>query len=239
MSARLIAATGLALGVLAAPATAAPTLEPLKPCYVSAGQEENRREAVMLRGTGFTPQAMVDVYIDGVLASSGQANVVGDIQATVPAPFQEAGEREFAVTVAEQANPAIQVGVLSRVTALDARLRPRQAPTRRRVRYIGRGFTGDAPVYVHYVFGGKARKTVRLARRPAACGTFSVRRRQIPVRRPRPGVWTLQVDQRRAYRANPGTNWVRIPINVREVFVDPDQATAGSAVTALVRVNRS
>ncbi len=41
---------------------------------------------------------------------------------------------------------------------------------------------------------------MRFAAGPAtACGTFSVRRPQIPILRPRAGKWTLQVDQQKRY----------------------------------------
>ena len=211
------------MAILAAPAWAQPTLEPLKPCYVSAGLEETEREGVVLRGTGFTPQAVLDVYVDGVLVLSGQADVVGDYQATVKAPHHPAGEREFGVTVVERHNPAHAVGRLARVTDLDVALRPSEARSWSRVRYRGRGFTASsAPVFAHYVYRGKARKTVRLARSAnGPCGTFSVRRRQIPIRRPRVGMWTIQVDQQRRYSAAPGTNLVRIDVRLREEFIPP------------------
>jgi hypothetical protein len=237
----MITTTVLAMLVLAAPAAAAPSLEPLKPCYVSAGEAETEREGVVLRGTGFTPQAAIDVYIDGVLVLSGQADVVGDVQATVKAPHHAVGEREFGVTVVERDNPVNAVGALSRVTDLDVALRPEEARSWSHVRYRGRGFTAPGPVYAHYLYRGKTRKTVRLRRAATGpCGTFSVRRRQIPIRRPRVGLWTIQVDQQRRYSAAPGTNLVRIEIRLREEFLPPEsQATAGSSVATRVRVNRS
>ena len=80
--------------------------------------------------------------------------------------------------------------------------------------FRGRGFTGPGTVYAHYLFGGKLRKTVVLAAPQGACGTFTVRRRQIPVRRARIGKWTLRVDQQKAYSPNPASVWVSIPITV-------------------------
>jgi hypothetical protein len=239
MTTRLIGATTLAICVLAAPAAAAPTLEPLKPCYVTWDETEAGREGVLLRGAGFTPNAVLDVYVDGVLALTGQANLVGDMEATVKAPFQMTGEREFSVTVLERDNPINAAGRLARVTELDVVLRPRTASPRSRVRYRGRGFTTPGAVYAHYIHRGKLRRTVRLARTTGACGTFSVRRRQLPIRRPRLGRWTIQVDQQRSYSPEPATNWVRMAISLREEFIPPGQATAGSSAAARVRVNRS
>ena len=221
MTARLIPATLVAFAALAAPAAAAPTMQPLKPCYVSAGEANDRRERMQIAGTGFTPNALVDVLIDGVAVASGTADPLGELAASVSAPYQDAGERAFTLSVVERENPAQVASAPSRVTALAMTLRPRQARPSKRVRFRGRGFTGQGPVYAHYVFAGRVRKTVRLGRPEGACGTFAVRRRQIPLRRPRTGAWTLQVDQRREYSASPGTNWVRLLIKVRRIFRDP------------------
>jgi hypothetical protein len=225
MITRLIAATALATGLLAAPAAAA-TLEPLKPCYVSAQPEEAQREGIDIRGAGFTPLAPVDVYIDGVLAESGQADVVGDVVATAKAPYQRSGQRTFTLTVAERGNPANVVTVQPLVSALTVVLRPREANPSRRVRFRGRGFTARGPVFAHYLFYNRAKdtlrhqKTVRLGRTDEPCGTFSVRRRQIPIRRPRTGPWLLQVDQQRAYSPRPPAK-AEVEICVRKVFREP------------------
>jgi hypothetical protein len=226
MITRLIAATALATGALAAPAAAA-TLQPLKPCYVSAQADEAQREGIDIRGAGFTPLAAVDVYIDGVLALSGQADVVGDVVATAKAPYQRTGQRTFTLTVAERANPANTVTVQPLVSALTVVLRPREANSFSRVRFRGRGFTAPRPVFAHYLFYNRAKdtlrhqKTVRLGRRTdEPCGTFTVRRRQIPIRKPRTGPWLLQVDQQRAYSARPPAK-AEVEICVREVFREP------------------
>ena len=62
MGIRLLALTALACGTLAAPVAAA-TVDPLKPCYVSAGEEPQARENVPIAGTGFTPGESVLNYI--------------------------------------------------------------------------------------------------------------------------------------------------------------------------------
>lgn len=222
MFGRLVIGTALVLAALAAPAAAA-QIDELKPCYVSAGRMEDRRESIDVHGTGFSPDAVIDIYVDGVLVlSDGRTNAVGEVMGQVKAPYQSRGEREFTLTVAERDNPVNVVTVTSRVTALRVTLTPREARPSRRVRFRGRGFTGDAPVYAHYVYGDAVRKTVRLARQPSACGAFDVRRRQIPIDSPRVGDWTVQIDQQQDYTAEPTSNWVRMLIAVRRVFRDPD-----------------
>jgi hypothetical protein len=212
-----LAATALVVAVQATPAAAA-AIEPLKRCYVSAGDQERSRETVAVRGNGFTADATVDVAVDGIVQVSGQIDAVGEFNAVVKAPHQERGQRLFTVTVAERGNPANVASATTNVSALTVNLRPKRAAPGRRVRFRGRGFTGSGPVYAHYLFGGRERRSVRVARPQGDCGTFTVRRRQIPIRRPRTGDWTLQVDQRRDYSDTPGTNWVRLLIKVREFF---------------------
>jgi hypothetical protein len=113
---------------------------------------------------------------------------------------------------------ASSVDKATRVTNLAMRVIPREATPDRRVRIRGRGFTQDAPVFAHYLFGGKEQKTVRLARRSTSpCGTFSVKRRLIPIAGARNGRWIMQVDQKRAFSQRPDPVWVRRPIFVAPV----------------------
>jgi hypothetical protein len=222
---RALIATTLATAALAAPAAAA-TLKPLKPCYASDGQAIGERETVRIHATGFTPEKLVDLQIDGQTIDTGNSDAFGAVDGAIPAPFQgraAGGERAFAVTVVEQDNPLNFATLGSRVTNLDVTLRPNKARPSRKVRFRGRGFTkAAAPVFAHYVLGGELQKTVRLVGRPTApCGVFSVKRRQIPVKNARVGDWTLQVDQQRRWAPRPASNMQALTIKVRETFLQP------------------
>ena len=228
---RLLASTCLCLALLAAPAAAA-TVNDLKPCYVSAGEADNERETIEISGTDFAQGSAVDVLFDGVLMGSAPTDAVGEFAIRFPAPFQLKGERQLVVTVRDAAT---QVDKVTRVTNLAMLVHPRNATPGKRVRFRGRGFTQPAPVFAHYVFGGKVHKTVRLARRSTSpCGTFDVKRRLIPIDDARSGRWIMQVDQKRAYSPDPDPVWVRRPIVVTPVV---PQATAGSAALARVKVS--
>ena len=208
----LLAAPATVLAA-AAPALAAPQMAPLKPCYVSV--DRSQREKLRTVATGFTPDAKVSITVGGA-TQDGMANHFGivDLRRTA-APYRRRGETPFSVTVTELANPLNTVTGWSRVTALDARLRPREANTSDRVRFVGRGFTAARPIWGHYVLHGHPRKTVRLARRPSSvCGAFSVRRRQFPMRHVRPGLWTLQIDQQHRWAPQPQTVFKTIAIRV-------------------------
>ena len=210
-----ILAAGAAL--LAPQAAAAASLEPLGPCYRSVDAE--RRETVPVKGSGFTPGERVNVSIDGTVV---QENVTvlpeGRIEGGVSAPYQASGERPFTLTVTQVGQPSNTASTSSRVTALALRLKPRRAEPARRVRFIGRGFIDGTQVFAHYVRKGKLRKTVPLGAPQGPCGRVFVKRRQIPVKRPALGRWTLQVDNEATYGAEPPGVFMRLAITVTRAF---------------------
>jgi hypothetical protein len=210
---------GAALLLLALPgAASAATLAPLKPCYVSVTAAT--RESVDVGGAGFTPNSKVDLSVDGAVALAGaQVDPAGNLPAQVlQAPYQPRGERAFTITATEQGNPASTATLTPQVTALNLGIQPRRARPSRRILFRGRGFTGASGVYAHYLFGGKVRKTVSFGRAKGACGTFTVRHRQIPVRNPHTGRWLLRVDQQKRYSDVPDSVFVRVFIDVSRVF---------------------
>jgi hypothetical protein len=222
---RLIAAALGAILLLPAAASAA-TLTPLKPCYVTSTDEVSKevtREPVEFGGGGFTPGGLVDLALDGKLQRTVQADPAGNLPAqAMPAPYRRTGQRPFKLTATDRANPLNTVDGLSNATAFDVSIKPSTAAPSDRVRFHGRGFTQPGTVYAHYLNRGRVRKTVKLARHPSApCGTFSVKRRQIPVHKPRRGQWLLQIDQERKYRRAPERGAIRVIIQVQLVFRKP------------------
>ena len=214
---RLLAYTCLCFALLAAPAAAA-TVEDLKPCYVSAGEGEDEREQIVIRGTDFTQISTVEVLFDGVVVGSAPTGSIGEFEIRLVAPFQARGERELVVTVRDAVTQVVKT---THVTNLGMTIKPRRGTTRRRARFRGRGFLLDGPVYAHYLLGGKVQKTIRLARSSAgSCGTFDVRRRLIPIDDADIGRWVMQVDQKRVFSRAPDPVWVRREINVTEVLLD-------------------
>ena len=232
MSFRTLAASGALLIVLAVPAAAeAATIQPLeKACYVTAGTRANPQgEGVKLAATGFTPNSLVDLAIDGQQFEAGlQTDANGDIGVlsplVIPAPFIKTGSGDFTVSLTEQGNPANTASVVGRRTALGVKVKPRKAKPSKRIRFKGAGFTQDKPVYAHYVFGGKLKKTVKMSGNPNSCGEWKKRAQQIPVSDPSTGIWTVQFDQLKKYK-NPAENpqgfnsvYVQLRISVTRVF---------------------
>ena len=201
---------------------AAATLAPLKPCYVSAGPEDAAREKVGIVAQGLTPNGAATVLLDGGLVlGDAQIDQSGTVSGGVAVPYLARGQRPFTLTVTDNANPANTVSAQALVTALTVDITPADARPSSRVRFRGRGFTGGAAVYGHYLRKGRVRKTVRLAAPRGDCGTFDVRRRQLPFRRPGSGRWTLQIDQEPVWSANPASVRVTFAIDVTRSSAGP------------------
>jgi hypothetical protein len=211
-----------AAALLAPQAAQAAELEPLGACYRSV--DVDARENVPVVARGFTPGEQVQVAIDGqpvkVNVGGEERDTVtvlpgGDIQGSVPAPYHASGQRPFTLTVTQVNQPANTDSETSRVAALGIKIKPRDARPSRKVRIRGLGFTDGEMVYAHYVRKDKVRKTVKLGPPRGACGRISVRRRQIPVRRPALGRWIMQVDNSPAYSPTPLGVWTIWKITVR------------------------
>jgi hypothetical protein len=231
MSSRTLAVAGALLFILLAPAGAdAATIDPLKPCYVTAGTAATpQQEGVAIHATGFTPNSTVNLTIDAQPVPGGeslQTDQAGSLTLApeqVPAPFIDKGSREFSVTLTENGNPANTATATARTTALGVTVTPRRARPSQRIRFKGNGFTARKPVYAHYVYKKKLRKTVRLAGNTSDCGAWQARRPQIPVEDARPGTWTVQFDQSKKYRdarkPNSGLRSVFVLIDISVTLV--------------------
>jgi hypothetical protein len=218
MSPRILAGSAALVISLAVPAAAqaVPTIQPLKPCYVTAGPEVTQREGVQIAAQGFSPNSDVAVTVAGVAQPDAKAGPSGELLFEVAAPFVKRGSEEFTITLTEIANPVNTVSATARTTALGVSVKPKRSAPSDRIRFKGSGFTEDKAIFAHYVYKGKVRKTVRMAREPRDCGGFRVRKRQIPIRKPGLGTWTIQFDQSRKF-VDPATTpivFVRLAIRL-------------------------
>jgi hypothetical protein len=227
MPSRVSVVAGILFVVLAAPASAqvAPTIEPLKPCYVTAGTAAHPQgEGVGVSAQGFTANSRVDLTVNGQPLEGGSSNLQVDANGVLPplkpfpAPFVRSGSQDFTVTLAEQNNPANTVTATAKSTRLGVKIRPTSARPSQRISFKGRGFTAEKPVYAHYTRGGRQIERVRMARRTGECGTWSVRRPQFPMKDPDQGTWFVQFDQSKQYkdgtRGTLESVYVRVKIKV-------------------------
>jgi hypothetical protein len=200
-------------GIMAAPATAAPQLEPLNSCYVAASRTST--EPVFVGATGFPPRTRVRVRVAS-RTRRVRTNAIGALRAVeLPAPYVARGEKRFVVAVN---------GLRERplVSALSVTTSP--ARGNRPVTWRGRGFTAEGDVYAHVLIDEREPEDFRLATPKNACGTFIVRHRLLPagVRARR---WTVQIDQYRTYRPRPAGPHVRL-------WFAYDDATAAAPAAA-------
>ena len=160
-------------------------------------------QPVPLSGGAFTPGATVS--IGGGVAGSAQADPAGGFAAPLQAPPVSAiAPRTITVTATDGANPANTATTTFRVvrapltTNAPVSGRPGQRTTWRFA-----GFPPGQPIYGHYRIGGRTLANFRFGRAQGPCGTLTVRARRVPVStsRLRTGVWRLQLDNRRTYRA--------------------------------------
>src|SRR4051794_29560286 len=208
----ITAATALALAVAAPARAATPVMAPLKPCYVAA--QEDQTEFINVSASGFASFSHVDVFLDDVQQPGDvQAAFDGTLNGMVKAPFPEVAQRAFVLRLTQHDAPENTVSATAQVTRLQVEQIPKQANTDKRVRFRGRGFTQALPVFAHYVFAGKSRKTVNLGVPTMPCGRFSVRHKQFPFKkRPQVGVWTIQFDQQPKYDPKAA---VRVPLTIK------------------------
>jgi hypothetical protein len=186
--------------------------------------QQNQRQLVTIAASGFTPFKTVEVVMDDIFQTHADVLYDGHVNGRWPAPWEEDGTRPFTLRLSEVGNPANTLTATSMVTRLGVEQSPRSASTRDKVRFKGRGFMDLAtPVYAHYVFAGKVRRTVKLGLPKGPCGTFSVRKRQFPFKKsPNQGRWTIQFDQNSYY--NPKA-LVRVPMTIK-VRKTPKQGSA-------------
>src|SRR5215218_5291418 len=144
MSARTPAVTGALLIALLVPASAeAATIQPLKPCYVTAGTaEQPQAEGVQISAAGFTPNSKVDlaVTLDGqpsMTLPGLQTDAAGNLNVApeqLGAPFVASGTHEFVLTLTQQDNPANTVSATSKTTALGLSVKPKRARPSKTIR---------------------------------------------------------------------------------------------------------
>jgi hypothetical protein len=229
MSPRTLAVAGALLTALAVPAGARAAVidPPLKPCYVTVGEAPGEQESVTFRASGFTPNSRVDLVLDGLPVPGGVAlqtdanGALGALTAlSIPAPYLAAGSRDFTISLTEQGNPASTATATAKTTALGITVEPQSAKPSSRIHFRGNGFTGRNRVYAHYLYRGKLRKTVRMAKPKGPCGSWKAHKRQIPVPNPGTGRWIVQFDQLKRYVEPPAipSVYVRLTIRVRRVF---------------------
>lgn len=179
--------------MLAAPAPAsAATLDVNRSCYGPG-------EAVKLAGGGYTPGGPVAVTVAGRQLGVTNANQVGEIAATLPAPSIRGKQRTDTITATDQTNLALIATSPVNLTSLNVKVTPRNGNPSKAKRIVARGFTTGRTLYAH-VRRGKNRRNVKIGRLKGACRKIDVKRKLF-LANATPGLYNVQFDTKRRYSA--------------------------------------
>lgn len=203
-----------ALAAAATPAQAAPTIKTMS-CIPYVKGESIR---IPIFADGFTPGSLVRVYTNTgtkppLLLMSAPADAVRGgfgTEAAPPLPWPlDRNVQTFNLFGEDRTNPAAPIVAASqfRTVRFGLTLKP-SAPKRpwQKVTYTARGFKVGAPVYIHFRFGGKTRRSVKLGVARAPCGIVSRRMRMLPTRA-RYGSWTMYTNQKKKFSRSTRPAW--------------------------------
>lgn len=206
----------LLLGALTAAAAAAPAggaVIKTDPCvrYVSG------QPTMTILGTGFTPSGFVTLHTLTKAKPSPLAFTSSPVlptgrflKTTLPPSFSSVNRNleTFALVATDNTNPAAPIIATTPFQVVRFGLTTRPTPTRptTKVTYTARGFTPGKPVYVHFRFASKTRRTVKLGVASGPCGIASKRMRALPTRA-RYGTWTTYTNQSSKFSAGTRPAW--------------------------------
>lgn len=203
-----------ALACASAPsAHAAPAIRTL-PCvgYVKG------QTTMPVFGTGFTPGGAVMLYTNSAAKPAAaplftpKVSLIGAFQLQLaPPPFSPASRNRqtFKLIAQDATTPGAPVTVAAQFELV--RFGLRQAPAAQYpgqpVTYTARGYRPGKPVYMHFRFAGKTRRTVKLGIAAAPCGIVSRTMSALPTKILY-GPWQAHVDQTKRFSARTRPQWI-------------------------------
>jgi len=156
--------------------------------------------------TGMPVGESVDVRVDDDVAAEVSIDSGGAGSATVMAPK---GRPPRPIKLRAQVSLQILAESFFRVSVPVVEMSPASAKPTTRVTYSLSGFAGSGSIYAHVARGGKLLRSVEVGTPAAPCAELRVRIPQLPLSRPPKGLYTVQFDQQRAYRARRAGSVVR------------------------------
>jgi hypothetical protein len=191
---RILAAASTATTVLALAATAQAATITTTPCVRTA----EGQGTVPIVGTGFTPGSNVSIRSDppGVFTSA-VTDAAGNFSTTSSAPSFNPFARQlqtFKLGAVDATNPAIAATTSYKQVRIGYSTNPATGKPSRMATHTVRGFLSGKNIYLHFRFGGKTIRNVKVGKADSPCGVASKRMRLLPARS-RPGLWTVYVDQ--------------------------------------------
>lgn len=184
----------------------AASMEPVLPCYVAGVDRIN------LAATGFAAGSTVDFKFAGQTFATVTADGSGRAATVQEAPRHPLGPRaatptSIGVAAVERGNESNSASTgLTVANVGGSAQRPGRVPRPdRRWTFRGVGFFAVEPafamrpVFMHWVFKGRARTSVRVGRARPPCGSFTKRFARWPLKVVRKGTWIVALQTKRRY----------------------------------------
>ena len=153
---------------------------------------------VLVRLTGMPPGETIDVRVDDDVAAEVPIDASGAGSAAFKAPR---GRPPRPIKLRAQDSLQILAESTFRVSVPVVEMSPRSAKPTTRVTYSLSGFAGSGAIYAHVVRRGTLLRNVAVGTPSAPCAELRARIAQLPLSRPAKGLYTVQFDQQRAYKA--------------------------------------
>lgn len=181
------------------PTAAAAEITTDAPCYRVGAP-------VLVSLSGMPPGETIDVRVDDDVAAEVPISTAGAGSTTVTAPR---GRPPRPIKLRAQDSLLILAESSFRVSVPFVEMSPTSAKPNTRVTYALSGFAGFGAIYAHVARAGKHLRTVSVGTPSAPCAELRARIAQLPLSRPAKGLYTVQFDQQRAYRARRAGSVVR------------------------------
>lgn len=161
---------------------------------------------VLVSLSGMPPGETIDVRVDDDVAAEVPISTAGTGSATVTAPR---GRPPRPIKLRAQDSLLILAESSFRVSVPVVEMSPTSAKPNTRVTYALSGFAGSGAIYAHVARAGKHLRTLSVGTPSTPCAELRARISQLPLSRPAKGLYTVQFDQQRAYRARRAGSVVR------------------------------
>jgi hypothetical protein len=198
-----VAAAAIALVTAGAAEAATLSVAGNKACY-RAG------DALILTGTGYTPNAPVDITLEGRSLGQLAADAAGNISSPLTIGNLR-GVSTRTLVASDTTNPAITATAQFLGSALIVTVKPRNGTAGRKLRIKASGFTTGKRLYAH-ILRKHYRRNVFIGKLKGPCRTLKVRKAVLGGGTPN-GVYTVQFDTRKRYSKKTKV-WYRFRVTV-------------------------
>lgn len=201
----ILLAVGLALALPSVAAAATIQFNPPIACM-------EQGKSYPLAGSGFTPSIGVAVTYEGrstTFFTDSAGAWPGDESNVIGAPeYDSLTPKTLTFTATDNFEPSITATASVPTVAFGSNL-PVKGKPNKVVNWEFAGFLNNAPIYGHYLYERKEKKTVRFGSGQGPCGTLSKRAVRFPIKKPKNfGTWEIRID------SNP--KWVKSSESVAE-----------------------